>query len=71
MTQCTSCGGDCGKSCQRENVVETILIPRKLLQTTLETLEQINRMSLPPMNIALPAEIDYAMDELRAVLEMA
>ena len=41
---------------------------REALEITLAVLEDINKLSLSPGGIALPGEIDTAMDLLRAAL---
>ncbi len=41
------------------------------MQQALKALESINDMSKPPMDIALPAEIDGAMDALRKAIREA
>jgi hypothetical protein len=41
------------------------------MQQALKALESINEMSKPPMDIALPAEIDGAMDALRKAIREA
>ena len=41
------------------------MIDRELLTMALEALEEINKLSIGENAIALPAEIDTAMDALR------
>jgi hypothetical protein len=41
---------------------------REAAQIALDVLDDINQCSLPPTGIPLPAEIDEAMDSLRAAL---
>jgi hypothetical protein len=42
---------------------------REAMKQALETLEQINQLSIGENAIALPGEIDAAMDSLRAALD--
>ena len=41
---------------------------RELMQQTLDLLDDINQCSFPPTGIPLPAEIDHAIEALRARL---
>lgn len=42
---------------------------RELMQEALEALEELNKLSIGENAICLPAEIDGAMDALRAAIE--
>ena len=48
--------------------MSTMVIERALLEQALEALEEINKLSIGENAICLPAEIDGAMDALRAAL---
>ena len=46
----------------------TITLPRAVVEQALKALEEINKLSIGENAICLPAEIDGAMDALRAAL---